>query len=144
MLQAFLKILSNPKVVKIIGIIAIFLLLFWVLSNSSSFAQKMVKKILPPKGENLYKSISESRKVFIEDLMDAIHSDIYGFTTNETESRDFERLLALPDNEFLYGVKYYNKAFTGKGLYYDVDWEVMPFNSSDDDLLARLEKMNLV
>ncbi len=145
------SIFSNPKVQKILIYVVIALVILYIISRSSERAHLFIKKLKPPKGDNLYSPLSDTRKAYVEDIGDNINTyldanwyssqalfDFYG------DEEWFQKAADLPDNELYYLSKYYSSNY-GKSLYKDVDEELMNSDwTADTDLLQRLEKMNLV
>ncbi len=55
-------------------------------------------------------------------------------------SDDFKKLTDLTDQELEYVAKQYKSSYQ-EVLYKNVDDEIMPFSSADEDLMARLDKL---
>jgi len=144
MLQGLLKGLSNPKVQKIIITFLIILAILIIISKSSKKAKQFFNKLVyGTQGDQPYAHITDDRKLVLERLASDVKSSIYGTSGFGGVADNLTSLNALNDAEFAYIVEYYERFISENKLYYDIDWEVMPFDSIDDDVLARLKRMNL-
>lgn len=144
-LTVILKGLQNPKIQKIILIILALFVLIWLLGKVGGGVRSIVADVLPTVGDNVNQKISDSRKQTLNVLAQELYDNIYSFFSAGGSVADIvERVNVLPDNELKYITYYYNSQLgTENGLYYDIDWEVLPMTTEDDKLLARMKKMNL-
>lgn len=145
MFQKVLQGLSNPKVQKIIitGLIVIAILV--VISKASGGAKKFFNKLVYGiQGDEPYAHITDARKLALEKMAGDVKGAIYGTSGFGGVADRLTELNALNDAEFAYVVEHYEKFVSENKLYYDIDWEVMPFDDIDDTVLARLSRMNLV
>lgn len=89
-----------------------------------------------------------ARKKYIEDLATSINASINGLALNyyglEITDRIelFKLALALNDSELKYLATYYSVISKDETLYQAIDGEWLYFNNEDDNLLARLSKLN--
>ncbi len=146
-LAQIFKFLGNPKVQKVILVILVILVLLWVLRNANGkFDTWFRGNFLPVKGDNVNAPISEIRKQTLNNLATEVHSAIYGVPGFGYVESALENIYVLPDNELKYVAEYYQKTLNnnGKSLYYDIDYEWMPLDDVDDDIMSRLSAMNLV
>lgn len=142
MFAVLTKFLSNPKVQKVILYIVLAIIALWILSTVSEKANRWIRNtFLPPKGDQLNYPVTDVKKEQLEQMAQDIYDGIYG--SGFFLPTLFSGALALPDNEFLYMVQYYEQFLSTNKLYYDIDWEIMPTTDTDDQMLARLTAMNL-
>ena len=144
-LTVALKMLSNPKVQKILLIIIVLVIVVWMLNRGSAKFNHWYRTTLAPvKGDNVNAPISSQRKGILEDLALDTYNAIYGgFVTMITIDDLLINLNSLPDNELKYVATYYEKMLSDNSLYYDVDWESLPFIDSDEILMSKLKSMNI-
>lgn len=145
MISKLTKIMTNPKLIQFVLIVFFVVIFLRILLNSGSRLQSFYKKnIAPPKGDNINEFISDIRRAELESLADKLHDNIYNYQwTLDDFINNLSMFLGLRDSEFVYLTNYYNKAYQGEGLYYDIDWEFLPFTDIDDKVLTRMEAMNL-
>ncbi len=141
-LSSLFKFVSNPKVMKVIAIVAIIFIVIWVFTRGSSKASKWVRNNLAPvQGDNINAPISQLRQKTLESMAQDVYNAIYGFSTGTAGTLD--TINSLNDSEFLYVVNYYEKYLSDNKLYYDIDWEFLPATDADDNVMNRLQTMNL-
>ena len=148
MLANFLKVitkgLSNPKVQKILIIILLVLVAMYILSKASGkFKQFFQSTFRGVQGDKVNAPITDLRKGTLEAMADELYAGIYGSEWNSVLAQQMSNMDALPDNELTYVAQYYGSFLSQNTMYYDIDWEIMPFEDADDKLLARLSAMNL-
>lgn len=145
LLKVITKGLSNPKVQKILLVILLILVAMYLLNKGSGkFKQFFQSTFRGIQGDNVNAPITDARKQWLEDLAQALYSEIYDwFGSNETIESILIQMNSLPDSELAYIATYYNGFLSTNTLYYDIDWEFMPFEDVDDDIMARLSAMNL-
>lgn len=124
------------------AVIAIFLI--WLISR---YWDK-IKTIFQPADidyeEGEPKTISKNRQKELKDFASELYEAIYA-TQNVGVTYRENRFVAaneLSDNELRFVSKYYRKSLTkGAWLYTDIDNEVMPTTSVDENLMAHLSKI---
>jgi len=137
-------LLSNPKVQKMIIIALIIIAVLYLIGNANKKAKQWFQSnFRGAQGDNVYAPISDNRKTTLEQMASKLYSGIYGNEWNSVLAEQMAQITALPDNEIVYIDEYWSSFMSQNTLYYDVDWEIMPFESADDDLLAKLSAMNL-
>lgn len=125
----------------LIGLVLAWLIRRWWNTSGKDLKDRF---IFGKQGDGLGKSISEDRKEELKEIASDIQKVIYNFdATSRGKDKVFVRLLAVNDNEFDYVNTYYARFISKFSLHYDVDEEIMPFYTSDNDILARIDRMNL-
>ena len=138
------KGLSNPKVQRVLLIIVLILVVMYLLNKSNQkfkvWFQSTFKGV---QGDSVYAPISDPRKTQLEQMAEDLHAGIWGNEWNSVLANMMSNMNALPDNELTYIAQYYGNFLSPNTMHYDIDWEIMPFEDADDQLLARLSAMNL-
>jgi len=135
---------KSPK--EILIVVLVIAVMFWIVKKwIFPSIGDLIKKITPPTPHDGTdgSDISDARKEYLRGLVDSLYDSIYCvFCTRGYFFDEVNKVLGLNDSELILFNKYYGEK-SDNTLYFDVDWEFAPESSADDDLLGRLEELNI-
>lgn len=145
-MDKLIKYLSAKSPRELVILVLIIVISLWLLSKFVFPKLKgIVAQITPAKIEDgsSIQAISPDRDAFL-DLLAKELFDAYScwFCSSSKTTESINKALGLNDSELIILNRKYHK-LGDNTLYYDTDWEFLPNTQADDQLMARLEQLNI-
>lgn len=124
----------------IIAVITVLAIISAVVKNISSISSRLGNLFKPYQGD-FDEPVTDEDKTHLRKLAGELNSEIYG-STNIGVSGILEKINDLNDSDFKYLCEYYSRYFENS-INDDVDNEMLPWTSEDENFLSRFQGMGL-